>query len=77
MTADEVIQSLDDNYAPLSVDAKISIDELLAQLIRSTLEAAADRFCKICPGPGCPGECKVDNKIDCGYWHSIVQKGEI
>ena len=43
MTPEAVIQSIDDNYAPLSIDAKISIDDLLAQLIRSTLEAAAER----------------------------------
>ena len=71
MTPEAVIQSIDDNYAPLSIDAKISIDDLLDQLVRSTLESAAERFCKICPGPGCPGECKVSSKSECGYWRTI------
>ena len=60
MTADEVIQNIDDNYAPLSIDAKISIDNLLDQLIRSTLEAAANAACTWC---AC--HCAQDEVTEC------------
>jgi len=70
MTADEVIQSIDDNYAPLSIDAKISIDELLAQLIRSTLEAAADRMCDDCTD--CTVEELEDVKPTCRKLKAIL-----
>jgi hypothetical protein len=61
MTPEAVIQSIDDNYAPLSIDAKISIDDLLAQLIRSTLESAAERV-------------KAKRHFSCGSWDMAIKE---
>lgn len=45
MTTESIVDSIDANYAPLSVNAKQEIADLIDQLIASTTKEIVERVC--------------------------------
>lgn len=67
MTTESIVDSIDANYAPLSVNAKQEIADLIDQLVASALEEAAARCCENC------NWIQMNCILKCKYYKAILK----